>query len=414
MPANSETPEEIKYVDRLDISVLSIAAIKDLIKGNIHNTIKCWENGMDIPKQTFRIVGPAGIGKTEICYQIAKELTEELKEVFDCMVVKCPVLSRDDFLIPFPVIDNGNTRFKMLYSDFIPTKQDSCGIYVIDEFSRGDHTLQQLMWQIQNEYKIHLRDLPKGWFVITIDNPDDQEYSIDNLEDAAGLRRMLHIYVEVNPKDFLDYAISTGYHKAVIEFIQAHPDYLYDFDAQKVGRVYANPASYERLSNILWGFECNGGINKNLSSIEALSSGLLNQGMTRRFINPKDILYDYNKVRSQIKKFKTENNNAKLGEIMLGFITYMTTSRPEFDDQNNDVNISKKGFENIVNFLTDIPIDTAALFIATIDNFSRRSPEFKYLTSIHVKLMQTSEVYKRLFYDELLACQQSAVANGNK
>ena len=36
--------------------------------------------------------------------------------------------------------------FKMLYSDFVPKNKDTYGIFVIDEFSRGDHTLQQLLW----------------------------------------------------------------------------------------------------------------------------------------------------------------------------------------------------------------------------------------------------------------------------
>jgi len=189
--------QELKYFERLNISVLSISRIKSLIKTNIMNTLKCWEAGRYIPKQTFHIIGPAGVGKTEIMKQISNELSNELGQLFGCMIIKCPVVSRDDYLIPFPIIDNGNTKFKMLYSDFVPFTSDpnvpEYGIYVIDEFSRGDHNLQQLMWQIQNEYKIHMKDLPKGWFVVSIDNPDDQEYSMDTLEDAAGLRRQLHI-----------------------------------------------------------------------------------------------------------------------------------------------------------------------------------------------------------------------------
>jgi len=406
-------PEELKYVDRLNISVMNIGEIKTLIMESISNTINCWNLGMDIPKQTFRIVGPAGVGKTEICYQIAQELSELLNKMFECMVVKCPVLSRDDFLIPFPIVDNGNTKFKMLYSDFIPFEEDSWGIYVIDEFSRGDHNLQQLMWQMQNEYKIHMRDLPKGWFVVTIDNPDDQEYSMDNLEDAAGLRRMLHIYVEVSPPEFINHAIKMNFHRGVIEFIQAHPDFLYDFQAQKLGSVYANPASYERLSNILWGYEkkSENGIKENLKWIEYLASGLLNVSMSRKFIefpkdmkdiNPRDIFFNYDKIRPQITDLKNKNDNAKLGEIMVGFMTFMTTSRPLPQD---------KECENIILFLTDMPIDTAALFITMIDNYERRTPEFKYLTKIHVKLMP-DERYRTDFYEEVDKLAQSGASNG--
>lgn len=412
MPQEDTKPQELKYFERLNISVLSIARIKDMIKTNIRNTIQCWKSGRNIPKQTFHIIGPAGVGKTEICQQIANELADEFKTPFGCMVVKCPVLSRDDYLIPFPVVSNGNTKFKMLYSDFVPFEGEEgvpdFGIYAIDEFSRGDHNLQQLMWQIQNEYKIHMKDLPKGWFVISIDNPDDQEYSMDTLEDAAGLRRQLHVYVEVSAQDFLTYAIANDYHPAVVEFIQAHPDYLYDFEAQKMGSVYANPASYEKLSNILHGFDSNGGVKKHLDEVEPLASGLLNTHKTRLFIDflksmkiikPQDIFFRYNAVRKEILSYVNSGDNAKLGELITGFVTYLTTSRPDHKA------VEKK---NVLTFLTDIPIDTAAVFITSLDRFSRSSEEFKYVTGLHVEMMKMSETYRKQFYEEMVKAGRSS------
>jgi len=404
--------QELKYFERLNISVLSISRIKSLIKTNIMNTLKCWEAGRYIPKQTFHIIGPAGVGKTEIMKQISNELSNELGQIFGCMIIKCPVVSRDDYLIPFPIIDNGNTKFKMLYSDFVPFTSDpnvpEYGIYVIDEFSRGDHNLQQLMWQIQNEYKIHMKDLPKGWFVVSIDNPDDQEYSMDTLEDAAGLRRQLHIYVEISAQDFLKHAIENEFHPSIIEFIQAHPDYLYDFEAQKLGSVYANPASYERLSNILHGFEENGGIKMNMKEIEPLASGLLNCHKTRMFmdflnnmkvIKPQDIFKRYDTVRKEVLGYVNKGDNAKLGELITGFVTYLTSSRPEY---------KKKEKENVIAFMTDIPIDTAAVFITSLDRFSRQSEEFKYVTGLHVEMMKMSDLYKKQFYEEMVKVGRSS------
>ena len=144
----SKNTEQVKYFERLNISVSSIAKAKKLIKTNITNTITCWEKGINVDKQTFHIIGPAGVGKSQICEQIADELTKETGKKFDKLMVKCPVLSRDDFLIPFPVTKDGKSKFEMLYSNFVPDKKDSYGIFIIDEFSRGDHSLQQLMWQI--------------------------------------------------------------------------------------------------------------------------------------------------------------------------------------------------------------------------------------------------------------------------
>lgn len=407
---NMAKQEELKYVEKLDISTLSINRIKEIIKRNIKNTIYCWKKNIPIEKQTFHIIGPAGVGKTQICYQIAEELTTELNVYFDTIMIKCPVLSRDDFLIPFPIIDKekGTKKFEMLYSDFVPTNAASFGLFVIDEFSRGDHALQQLMWQIQNEGKLHRYDFPKGWFCISIDNPDDREYSMDTMEDAAGLRRMLHIYTEVNVKDFLDYAIEHKFHPGVIEFIQAHPERIYDFDAQKTGSVFANPASWERVSNILQGYEMSsGGILNDITDIDVLVSGLLNTNMTRLFIefirenkgvNPKDIINKYDSVRHKILKMNEEEDNAALGEAMTGFTTYLTTSMPEIDD---------KKMKNFVRFILDMPVDIAALFVTQLNQLDRRSKAYMYVVNLHTKAIKTSAPYREDFYEKMSKTSKS-------
>ena len=412
---SDETKEnELKYHERLNISVLSIAKIKDLLKNDIMDTIAAWQLGREVDRQCYHIIGPAGVGKTQICYQIAAELTEEIfgahnaknpeaKKIFSCIMVKSPVLSRDDFIIPFPVQVEGKEQFsfKMLYSDFVPKMKDSYGLFVIDEFSRGDHQLQQLLWQIQNEYSVHRYDFPKGWFVVSIDNPDDSEYSMDNLEDAAGLRRQLHVYTEVSAVDFLNYAIAHDFHPYVIEFIQTHPERLYDFQAQKIGSVYANPASWEKLSDILWKMEMR---RKTIdfAEVEVKAAGLLNTHMTRMFIefardkkdiNPKDVFRDFNKVKPEIEKLLKDNNNSKLSELMVGFCTYMTTTMPEYDERK---------LKNVLNFLLIMPIDSAALFISQIDSFDRSSPAFRYMTKIHMALLKGSKEYKKNFYDPVV------------
>jgi len=403
MPDQDTEQMEHKYHEILNISVLSIAKIKELIKTDIRRTLKSWENGREVKKQCWHVIGPAGVGKTEICSQIVQELENEMRVAFDMIMIKAPVLSRDDFIIPFPVIDGGENSFKMLYSDFVPKGKDTFGLFVIDEFSRGDHSLQQLLWQVQNEYAIHRYPFPKGWFVVSIDNPDDAEYQMDNLEDAAGLRRQLHIYVEVSPVDFLDYAIANDFHPFVVEFIQTHPERIYDFQSQKVGAVYANPASWERMSDHMWKMENDkGGINFN--EIEHIGAGLLNVNMTQMFIdfardkkdiNPRDVFHKFDKVRPDIMKLLKDGDNGKLGELMVSYCTFMTTTRPDYN---------KKQLQNIEDFLLLMPIDTAALFISQIDSFDRNSKAFKYMTDIHVALLKQSKRYKTDFYDPIVDC----------
>jgi len=400
---------EQKYFERLDIAVLPISKIKSLIKGDILGTLNAWSSGRNVDKQCFHIVGPAGVGKTQICEQIQIELTEELKQPVEMIMVKSPVLSRDDFIIPFPIVDNGNTSFRMLYSDFVPKDPDSIGLFVIDEFSRGDHSLQQLLWQVQNEYKVHLYDFPKKWFVISIDNPDDSEYQMDTMEDAAGLRRQLHLYTEVSVPDFLSHAMKKEFHPTIIQFIQAHPDFLYDFNAQKVGAVFSNPASYEKLSDQMWKFELGRGIKESYNEIEPLAAGLLNSSKARMFIefiqegkdvNPRDIFYDYKKkVRPIIINLKREKDNATLGNIMTGFLTFVTSERP--------THTTKKIKDNVSQFLVDMPIDTSAIFMSSLDGMERTSPEFVYMAEFHRALLEHGDTYRVHFYEKAIQAAEN-------
>jgi hypothetical protein len=223
---------------------------------------------------------------------------------------------------------------------------------------------------------------------------------------------MLHIYVEVSAPAFLRYAKQNGFHPAVIEFIESHNDYLYDFQAQKLGSVYANPASWEKVSDILWGYDLTGGIKAdnlaNLDDIESLASGLLNVSKTRMFIeflkerkdiNPQDVFKNYKKVRPEVMKLVKDSDNVRLGQLMSSFVTFLTVNKPAF---------SNSEILNISMFLTDIPVDTAAIFLANIDTLSRQSPEFLYVTRLHMELMKKNEDYKKRFYERMVSKSEQA------
>lgn len=398
--------KELKYYERLNIPVLRISKIKKFLKNEILDTLACWNKGISLPKQTYRVIGPAGVGKTDITAQLASELSAELAIPFGYILLKSPVLSRDDFLTPFPLKNVDVPTFQMLLSDMIPKGKDSHGIIVIDEFSRGDHPLQQLFWQIQNEYRIHTFHLPPGWFVLSTDNPADSEYTMDILEDAAGLRRQLHLHVDVSAEDFLVYAIQKKFHPLVIEYVQTHPERVYDFDSQKIGSVYANPASYEKVSNILLKMEISrNGID--FDEAETKIGGLLNTHQASMFIsfardkkdiNPKDVFNNLEKVRKAIESLVKAKDNAKLGELMVSFCTFIMVNLPPYTD---------KELKNILDFLLLMPIDTASLFISKIDTYERESKEFRYMSEIHKKLSKNDR-YRKEFYEPMIRCGTAA------
>lgn len=393
---------EVKYYEKLNIGVATINQVKQDIKDDIVSTIKTWDAGRNVQKQCYHIIGPAGVGKTQICYQIKEELTEMMGKEFEIIRITSPVLTRDDFLIPFPIVVGKETQqFKMLYSDFVPMKSSPYGIYVIDEFARGDHPLQQLLWQVQNEYCIHRYEFPKGWFVVSVDNPDDKEYSMNTLEDAAGLRRQSHIYVEVSAKDFLRYGSEQDFHRFVLDYIGTYHERLYDFEAQKHGSVYANPASWEKVSDLLWKAEISSGGMFDIKKLETRIAGLINSSAALLFIGfcldnsqiikPSDIINNFqSKAEPILKELLRSSANDKLGELMSSFSTYLQTTMPDL--KSNQI-------KNIHDFLIMVPVDTASLLIIQSD-IEKNSKEFRYLTKL-MKELYKSPVFQQRFFEKL-------------
>jgi len=95
-----------------------------------------------------------------------------------------------------------------------------------------------------------------------------------------------------------------------------------------------------------------------------------------------------------------ENNMSKLGELMTGYCTFMTTSMPNYDEAK---------LKNVLDFLLMMPIETAALFISQIDGIDRASKPFKYMTQIHLALLKKSSVYKRDFYDPIVKAGEGKI-----
>ena len=396
----STPTNELKYFEKLNISSLNIETIKKIIKKNIKYTLMAWDNKKNVDRQCFHIIGPAGVGKTDIMKQISEEITKETGKNFDTIIIKAPVLFKDDMIVPFPVSDS---KFKMLYSDFVPNENQEYGIFVIDEFARGDHALQQLMWQVQNEYAIHTFKFPKGWFVVSLDNPDDREYSMNTFEDAAGLRRQLHFFVQLSVVDFLNHARKKEFHDYVIQFIETYPEYLYDFDSQRKGAVYANPASWEKVSDHLIKYDQEkDGIRNNTDEIEIVISGLLNINMANIFISfvkdkdshitPSDIFNSYKKVEKKIKGYVKEGDNAKLSELVNSLCIFLSSNMPKYDDKNID---------NVATFLSTIPLDTSVIFATHIDTLDKKGESIRYFLMLNNKLVEKSDRYKEVFFERL-------------
>lgn len=376
------------YVEDLGSISLNIAAIKDTIKNNILNFISLYEQGIKTEAPLpFHIIGQAGVGKTQICYQIANELTKELGKTFHFTRIVAPTLFRDDFIVPFPKMEvdsDGHRRFEMLYSDIMPAADQECGIFMIDEFSRADHQLQQMLWQIMNEGKLHTYTFPKMWFIIIADNPDESDYSMNVLTDAAGMRRSAKYGVVVDTKTWLNFAINNNFHPSVVGYISAHPEALYDTKAMKLQKLYGNPATWERVSDVMKGFEARN-IDINSDVVMMTITGLINttaaaqfkEFLADRFVSAEEvILINDDKVKNKLKRLMKTNDQMALSSTMSLCLSYF--------ERNCDKKLDEKDieFKNFSNFIYHVSPDIATLILAKAQEAAHNNNS-KFLTFIH-------------------------------
>lgn len=204
-------------------------------------------------KNAIHMIGEAGIGKTEIVKQFAKEAG------FHVEVLQLTVMDTGD-LMGMPVIDEDE------YGDKISTwakpvwlqrvnKANAAGKHVIvflDELGRASTDIRQASLQMVLEGKIQEHDLGSlnglPTLMVVADNPSD---SYDTEEfDGALEDRFITLNVEASIDGFLKYARTIGVLPVITDYLAEHPEKLV-FKPEDTAEKGSTPRAWEALSRIL-------------------------------------------------------------------------------------------------------------------------------------------------------------------
>jgi hypothetical protein len=217
--------------------------------------------------------GEAGIGKTASMSQLAKMLNKPIYTFI------CSHMSETDMGIPFR--GEGNVK----YFDMLPPEQvynavtsKEGAVLFFDEITRADKATLNAIFAVISERKVGNVELNSNIDIVCACNPDDGEYSVnDIISDPAWRRRLVHMWLETDALNWSRYARDKGLNKHVIEYIESKPDCLIGYEARAAGRVYANPAAWESVAMYL-------DLNSNHLSTIALS-GMIGFDTSRDLVN---------------------------------------------------------------------------------------------------------------------------------
>lgn len=187
----------------------------------------------EISPPSLMVVGKAGIGKTQIVKEFAKQNDFGLVEVY--------LSIREPFDLTgavFP-IEKKEGNEVMLYSErAIPEiikmarKVEEKGkrvVLLFDEFTHATDTVLKSLYQLLLEKKIENQELPPDTLTILVGNLDYEGlgWSIENFP-KAFLDRCLRIELIFDIKQFVEYMVEKKFNEDLISFVLRYPEIIED------------------------------------------------------------------------------------------------------------------------------------------------------------------------------------------
>jgi len=325
-------------------------------------------------------IGEAGTGKTALARQIAKD------QNWDATFLFLAHLEPEDIGgIPYPDADGLTYRFLCEETMKKVIENPKPSLLTLDEWNRGEKSTMSAAFTLMEDRRFGGHRLPDHVKIMACMNPSEGNYLVNEAEkDPAFRRRLCFIGIRTDASIWLDYARGRGkFHSHVVEFIQASPKSLTDTQAREAGKIYANPASWEKVSQTLQYFKDDKDLWKNESIVRIKLGGHIGAGMAEQFlnwtrenttlINPEDVLKDYKKLaQKRVQKLVKKGKSDIIGELCSGLALAIMTQKID----------ASKIAPHIGTFSSDLPEDIAMGFFQEIANQAKSVSDPEYFVKL--------------------------------
>lgn len=213
-----------------------------------------------IRQRPVLLIGPPGIGKTQIMEQIAKEcriglvaytITHHTRQ----SAVGLPFIEKKTYEGKEYAI----TQYTMseivaaIYEKIRATGLKE-GILFIDEINCVSETLAPTMLQFLQCKTFGNHRIPEGWVIAAAGNPPEYNKSVREF-DVVTLDRIKRILVEPDFDAWLEYACREQIHPAILSYLKIKPQYFCHIETTVDGKLFATPRGWEDLSRFMDAYE---------------------------------------------------------------------------------------------------------------------------------------------------------------
>ena len=237
-------------------------------KQEIENTLKAYlaRDGLGnylipaVRQRPVLLMGPPGIGKTQIMEQIASEtgvglvaytITHHTRQ----SAVGLPFIEKRTYggeevsVTEYTMSEILASVYQMMEKTGIQE-----GILFLDEINCVSETLAPMMLQFLQCKTFGNQRLPEGWLIVAAGNPPEYNKSVRDF-DVVTLDRVKRIDVEENFAVWKEYARGRGLHGAVVSYLDIKKDNFYRIETTPEGLQFATARGWEDLSELILAYE---------------------------------------------------------------------------------------------------------------------------------------------------------------
>ena len=254
--AKKKTQEEQNqhYCELNDIPRASIKQIKEQLLLSM-NTYQ--------HRGVFCVVGEAGIGKSQIVAQLAKDAG---CKIYDIRTAHYGLVGAG-----IPSTKNAPEGFFDVVVPSVFPKEGEKSIMLFEEINQGlPHAISMFFSLIEDRRMFNYK-LPDEAQVVALMNPATAQYAVTAIEKNAALKRRLKwIFAIPNFRDWLEHAKTPRFHESDIKAFEGEPkpchthvmnyvrnfnSNLYETKLRDQGKVYPCPATWQTVSLDLYMME---------------------------------------------------------------------------------------------------------------------------------------------------------------
>ncbi|MCP4900157.1 MAG: ATP-binding protein [bacterium] len=177
----------------------------------------------------LNIIGPHGVGKTQIVYQWAEEsgrlVCDRVVSIMDPTADFAMAGLDAEGDLKFR--HNRSFPFKGFEAEWVHPKSKNAPLIFFDEFNQAQTSQQNMAMKLVLERHLHNRPLIEGSMMVLAGNRLS-DHAFVNRSSGPMANRVLWLYLQPSLEDFFDYAHSTGrINEFVVAYLKLNPEHLH-------------------------------------------------------------------------------------------------------------------------------------------------------------------------------------------